>query len=72
MRVAVLLDRGHRDVPVKPNYVGKHIPSSESDRVRVKLSELEPGERDQVIIYTLLNAAEETRGAARNPEAAAK
>ena len=48
VRLAVLVDRGHREVPVKPNYVGKHIPSSESDRVRVKLSELESGERDQV------------------------
>ena len=61
VRLAVLIDRGHREVPVKPNYVGKHIPSSESDRVRVKLRELEPGERDQVIIYTIMNPSEETR-----------
>jgi aspartate carbamoyltransferase catalytic subunit len=61
VRLAVLVDRGHREVPVKPNYVGKHIPSSESDRVRVKLSELEPGELDQVIIYTIMKPGEETR-----------
>ena len=29
VRLAVLIDRGHREVPVKPNYVGKNIPSSE-------------------------------------------
>jgi pyrimidine operon attenuation protein/uracil phosphoribosyltransferase len=68
VRLAVLVDRGHREVPVKPNYVGKHIPSSESDRVRVKLSELEPGERDQVIIYAIMNPSEEPRRAARNSE----
>ena len=59
VRLAVLVDRGHREVPVKPNYVGKHIPSSESDRVRVKLRELDPGERDQVVIYTIISPAEE-------------
>ena len=72
VRLAVLIDRGHREVPVKPNYVGKHIPSSESDRVRVKLSELEPGERDQVIIYTIMNPSEEARRTARNSEFTAK
>ena len=30
VRLAVLIDRGHREVPVKPNYVGKNIPSSET------------------------------------------
>jgi aspartate carbamoyltransferase catalytic subunit len=72
VRLAVLVDRGHREVPVKPNYVGKHIPSSEADRVRVKLRELEPGEPDQVIIYALMNASEAVRGPARNSEPAAK
>jgi len=72
VRLAVLVDRGHREFPVKPNYVGKHIPSSESDRVRVKLRELEPGERDQVIIYTIMNPSEETRRPVRNSEFAAK
>jgi|SRR5687767_1838540 len=72
VRLAVLVDRGHREFPVKPNYVGKHIPSSESDRVRVKLRELEPGERDQVIIYTIMNPSEETRRPVRNSELAAK
>jgi pyrimidine operon attenuation protein/uracil phosphoribosyltransferase len=61
VRLAVLIDRGHREVPVKPNYVGKNIPSSESDRVRVKLRELEPGEPDQAVIYTILDPREEGR-----------
>jgi pyrimidine operon attenuation protein/uracil phosphoribosyltransferase len=54
VRLAVLIDRGHREVPVKPNYVGKNIPSSEKDRVRVKLRGLEQEENDQAVIYTII------------------
>jgi aspartate carbamoyltransferase catalytic subunit len=56
VRLAVLVDRGHREVPVKPNYVGKHIPSSEKERVRVKLREVEQDERDKVVIYSIISS----------------
>ena len=72
VRLAVLIDRGHRDFPVKPNYVGKNIPSSEADRVRVKLHELEPCEHDQVVIYTIINPSEEILKPSRNAELAIK
>ncbi len=55
VHLAILIDRGHREVPVRPNYVGKHIPSSERERVRVKLREVERDERDKVVIYSLIN-----------------
>jgi aspartate carbamoyltransferase catalytic subunit len=55
VRLAVLVDRGHREVPVKPNYVGKSIPSSEKERVRVKLREAEHDEKDKVVIYSLIS-----------------
>jgi pyrimidine operon attenuation protein/uracil phosphoribosyltransferase len=58
VRLAVLIDRGHREVPVKPNFVGKHIPSSERERVRVKLRATEPGEKDAAVIYSILNPSE--------------
>lgn len=58
VRLAVLIDRGHREVPVKPNYVGKHIPSSERERVRVKLRESESDEKDKVVIYSIINPNE--------------
>jgi pyrimidine operon attenuation protein/uracil phosphoribosyltransferase len=45
-------------VPVKPNYVGKNIPSSERERVRVKLREAEHDERDKVVIYSIISPAE--------------
>ncbi len=57
VRLAVLVDRGHREVPVKPNYVGKNIPSSEKERVRVKLREVEHDERDKVVIYPIISPA---------------
>jgi pyrimidine operon attenuation protein/uracil phosphoribosyltransferase len=56
VRLAVLVDRGHREMPVKPNYVGKHIPSSERERVRVKLREVEQDEKDKVVIYSIISA----------------
>ena len=67
VRLAVLIDRGHREVPVKPNYVGKHIPSSEKERVRVKLRESEHDEKDQVVIYSIIiqRTAEVARSARR-------
>ena len=55
VRLAVLIDRGHREVPVKPNYVGKHIPSSERERVRVKLRDVEQDEKDKVVIYSIIS-----------------
>ena len=58
VRLAVLIDRGHREVPVKPDYVGKHIPSSEKERVRVKLREAEHDEKDKVVIYSMISPAE--------------
>ncbi len=58
VRLAVLIDRGHREVPVKPNYVGKNIPSSERERVRVKLRESESDEKDKVVIYSIINPNE--------------
>ena len=54
VRLAVLVDRGHREVPVKPNYVGKNIPSAEEERVRVRLRDLEQAAQDQVVIYRII------------------
>jgi aspartate carbamoyltransferase catalytic subunit len=68
VRLAVLIDRGHREVPVKPNYVGKNIPSSTKDRVRVKLRDLEREVRDQVVMYAVVNPARESELAVSGKE----
>ncbi|HTM09658.1 MAG TPA: aspartate carbamoyltransferase [Verrucomicrobiae bacterium] len=67
VRLAVLVDRGHREVPVKPNYVGKHIPSSERERVRVKLREVEQDEKDKVVIYSIIAEAGHQQPTAASP-----
>lgn len=41
VRLAVLVDRGHRELPIRPDYVGKNIPTSSSEQVLVRLSELD-------------------------------
>jgi pyrimidine operon attenuation protein/uracil phosphoribosyltransferase len=39
IQLAVLVDRGHRELPIRPDYVGKNVPTSESERVEVMLEE---------------------------------
>lgn len=39
IQLAVLCDRGHRELPIRPDYVGKNIPTSKSELVSVKLKE---------------------------------
>jgi pyrimidine operon attenuation protein/uracil phosphoribosyltransferase len=39
VQLAVLVDRGHRELPIRPDYVGKNLPTSRSERVNVRLME---------------------------------
>ena len=39
MELAVLVDRGHRELPIKPDYVGKNLPTAKEDLVQVRLME---------------------------------
>lgn len=41
VRLAVLVDRGHRELPIRPDYVGKNIPSAREERVNVRLAEVD-------------------------------
>ena len=40
VELAILVDRGHRQFPIRPDYVGKNIPTKRADMVRVRLSEM--------------------------------
>ncbi len=40
VELACLLDRGHREVPIRPDYVGKNLPTNRSEFVRVRLTEM--------------------------------
>ena len=48
IQLAVLIDRGHRELPIRADYVGKNVPTSRTESVQVKFEELD-GE-DAVII----------------------
>ena len=39
VRLATLVDRGHRDLPIRPDFVGKNLPSARDERVNVRLAE---------------------------------
>lgn len=41
VQLAVLADRGHRELPIRPDYVGKNLPTSRSQRVAVRVTELD-------------------------------
>ena len=53
IQLAVLIDRGHRELPIKADYVGKNIPTSLSENVEVQLEE--EGLGDRVIIESPSN-----------------
>jgi pyrimidine operon attenuation protein/uracil phosphoribosyltransferase len=41
VQLAVLVDRGHRELPIRPDYVGKNLPTSRAEHVHVRLRELD-------------------------------
>lgn len=50
VQLAVLIDRGHRELPIRPDYVGKNLPTSHRESIQVRLSEVD-GE-DAVLLIT--------------------
>ncbi|MCK5451331.1 MAG: bifunctional pyr operon transcriptional regulator/uracil phosphoribosyltransferase PyrR [Candidatus Omnitrophica bacterium] len=48
IQLAVLVDRGHRELPIRPDFVGKNIPTNKKDRVEVRLQETD--ETEEVVV----------------------
>ncbi len=48
IQLLVLIDRGHRELPIRPDYVGKNIPSSRDEEIQVRLKEIDG--RDEVVV----------------------
>jgi pyrimidine operon attenuation protein/uracil phosphoribosyltransferase len=48
VQLAVLVDRGHRELPIRPDYVGKNLPTARNERVNVELIEVD--ELDRVVL----------------------
>jgi pyrimidine operon attenuation protein / uracil phosphoribosyltransferase len=49
VRLAVLVDRGHRELPIRPDYVGKNLPTSLAENVRVLLAEVDGADSIEII-----------------------
>jgi pyrimidine operon attenuation protein / uracil phosphoribosyltransferase len=50
IQLIVLVDRGHRELPIKADYVGKNVPTSRRESVQVRLEEVDG--HDEVVIQT--------------------
>ena len=48
IQLAVLIDRGHRELPIRPDYVGKNVPTSKLEKIEVRLGEVD--RLDEVVI----------------------
>lgn len=59
IQLAVLIDRGHRELPVRPDYVGKNLPTSSKEHVAVRLQEIDGV--DEVVIEEPTDANAQTR-----------
>jgi pyrimidine operon attenuation protein/uracil phosphoribosyltransferase len=64
VRLAVLVDRGHRELPIRADFVGKNLPSAASERIFVRLSEVD-GEES----VTIEESPEESRAESQGTEA---
>ena len=49
VRLAVLVDRGHRELPIRADFVGKNLPSSAEERINVRLSEIDDSEEVTIL-----------------------
>jgi len=48
IQLAVLVDRGHRELPIRPDYVGKNVPTSQKEVIKVKVAEFD--EKAEVVV----------------------
>jgi pyrimidine operon attenuation protein / uracil phosphoribosyltransferase len=58
VQLAALVDRGHRELPIRPDYVGKNLPTSRGERIQVQLVEVD--EVDRILLVP--SPEEEQRG----------
>jgi len=63
VRFLVLIDRGHREIPVCPDFVGRYVPTSQGEAVRVRL--IEQDDEDGVWLITTDSERAETNGTLR-------
>ena len=49
IQLAVLADRGHRELPIRPDYVGKNLPTARDERVNVRVQELDGDDEVRIV-----------------------
>jgi pyrimidine operon attenuation protein/uracil phosphoribosyltransferase len=54
VQLAVLVDRGHRELPIRPDYIGKNVPTSRREEIVVRVAEVDG--RDEVVIMSRATA----------------
>lgn len=52
IQLAVMVDRGHRELPIRPDYIGKNLPTSRSESVRVSLDGVQLGVTEPIEVGT--------------------
>ncbi|GMK40529.1 bifunctional protein PyrR [Paenibacillus sp. CCS19] len=51
IQLAVLVDRGHRELPIRPDFVGKNVPTSKQEQIEVSLAEVDGEDKVTISIY---------------------
>src|SRR5437868_12744381 len=64
VQLAVLVDRGHRELPIRPDYIGKNLPTARDARIQVQLVEVD--EVDRILLVPSSDAAQHDALAARD------
>lgn len=62
IQLAVLIDRGHRELPIRADYAGKNIPSSRDEEVRVQVQEVDGVDRVTIVSCPAVRTLRRTQG----------
>lgn len=54
IQLAVLIDRGHRELPIRADFIGKNVPSSNKESVNVYLQEIDKEQQERVAIFDVI------------------
>lgn len=49
IQIAVLIDRGHREMPIRPDFVGKNVPTANRETIKVKMTEIDDQDKVELI-----------------------
>ena len=56
IQLAVLIDRGHRELPIKADYIGKNVPTAQNEEVQVHMKEIDS--KDEILLVEVAHESE--------------